>query len=247
MRAASGPELAEPCFDLTFGAGLLNFPYGVVNVHMRENPPPVMTLPNQLSALRIALTPIVVACLLLEGRLAHHVAAATFLVASFTDWYDGHFARKYGYVTKWGSYLDPLADKILISGTLAAFCVLEFFPLWMLMAIVCRDVLITGLRTATALMGRQMPTSTVAKWKTFSQVGLAYLVLAVMQLEDLGWAARNSHVFNSSVSLHDLVHNAALLVTAFTLITGALYLLDNRKHVAALARRFYRVFVPSDL
>jgi CDP-diacylglycerol---glycerol-3-phosphate 3-phosphatidyltransferase len=84
-----------------------------------------MTLPNQLTILRIFLTPVFVALFLSENVFLKQLSVPVYIVAALTDWYDGWFARKFGYMTKWGRFLDPLADKILTSSAFIAFCVFK--------------------------------------------------------------------------------------------------------------------------
>ena len=70
-----------------------------------------------------------------------------YVVAALTDWYDGWVARKYGYVSRWGKFLDPLADKILAAAALFSFVALNLVDGWMVWIVVVRDFLITGLRS----------------------------------------------------------------------------------------------------
>lgn len=86
-----------------------------------------MSFPNQLTILRILLTPLFVACLFVDEYNYRFAALVIFFIAVLTDWYDGYIARKFGAVTNWGKFLDPLADKILV---LSAFFSLLFLAMF---------------------------------------------------------------------------------------------------------------------
>ncbi len=198
-----------------------------------------MSLPNQLTILRIFLSPVFVFLLLAGGARNTQLATIVFLIASMTDWYDGHIARKYGYVTKWGKFLDPLADKILTSSAFMTFVVLHYMKLWMIAVIIGRDVIITALRSLAMFVDRPMQTSTIAKWKTTSQMALILLILLYINIERTGLAD------DSRLALPSLINIASLFVTMFTAITGLLYLFENRQVIKYIAWRFYRAFIPS--
>lgn len=206
-----------------------------------------MTPPNQLTVLRIFLTPVFVFLLLMGGIRSSQAATIVFIVASMTDWYDGYIARKYGYVSKWGKFLDPIADKILISSAILAFVVLKYIHLWMVIVIITRDVMITGLRSYALLINKTVQTSTLAKWKTASQMVLIFFVLLVINLEKSGITENGQMIYWETINFSEMIEKASLFVTVFTAITGIYYLIENRQLIKSLAWRFYRVFIPSDL
>ena len=206
-----------------------------------------MTPPNQLTLLRIFLTPVFVFFLLMEGVRNTQLATILFLFASITDWYDGYVARKYGYVSKWGKFLDPLADKILTSSAFIAFVILQYIQLWMVLVIIARDVIITALRSSAQLAAQPMQTSNLAKWKTASQMALIIVILLYINLEHLGLTGVEGLISRADINLPSLIGKASLFVTLFTAITGVLYLIENRQFIKYMAWRFYRVFIPSDL
>ena len=108
-----------------------------------------MSIPNSLTIFRILLTPVFVILLFSDSSFWKQISLVVYIVAALTDWYDGWVARKYGYVTRWGKFLDPLADKILSSAALFSFVALSLVDAWMVWIIVLRDFLITGLRSGT--------------------------------------------------------------------------------------------------
>ena len=105
-----------------------------------------MTLPNQLTILRIILTPVFLYLFLSSDPLLIQISLAVFFIAALTDWYDGWLARKYNYISDWGKFWDPLADKILTSTAFLGFVFVGLLPLWMVLLIIVRDLVVTLLR-----------------------------------------------------------------------------------------------------
>lgn len=138
----------------------------------------IANLPNALTGFRIACIPLVVLCLQFEGRMAAFLAALFFGLASITDFLDGFLARKYGNVTVFGKFLDPLADKILISLTMIALIPLDRIPPWIVMLIIAREMAITGLRAIAVSENIVIQASQLGKYKTiFQSVSLVGLCL----------------------------------------------------------------------
>src|SRR5512139_4091178 len=90
-----------------------------------------LNLPNQLTLLRVALTPVFVVLLLSGSPIQLQISLVIYIIAALTDWYDGWAARKLGTITRWGKFLDPLADKILSSAAMLAFVGLGLIDAWM--------------------------------------------------------------------------------------------------------------------
>jgi CDP-diacylglycerol--glycerol-3-phosphate 3-phosphatidyltransferase len=185
------------------------------------------TPPNQLTFLRILLTPVFVAFLFSANPLLRQLSLVVFILAMLTDWYDGWVARRWGYVTRWGTFLDPLADKVVTSAALIAFIYLDLVPPWTVWVIVLRDVAITFLRSYSELKGKPFDTTRMAKTKTFLQFALIYYVL-------LAYVARDTEYFRLRYgNLLDQLLDASLLyafmvlIAAITLLTGILYIIDN--------------------
>lgn len=202
-----------------------------------------MTFPNQLTVLRIILTPVALALLMMNGVISTQLATGVFIIASLTDLYDGHFARKYGYVTKKGKFLDPVADKILISTMLIGFAVLKYIKFGLVMIIVLRDIFITALRGYMIYYGEPVTTNLLAKWKTFTQVGLVYTVFVYINIEYLSnsGSPQVPEVFMPKFKL--IIDNSLLFVTAFTVFTGLIYLYENKRPIRDLAiRMYYKVY-----
>jgi len=185
------------------------------------------TPPNQLTFLRILLAPVFVAFLFSANPLLRQLSLVIFVLAMLTDWYDGWVARRWGYVTRWGTFLDPLADKVVTSTALIAFIYLDLVPTWTVWVIVIRDIAITFLRSYSELKGKPFDTTRMAKTKTFLQFALIYYVL-------LAYVARDTEYFRlrygkllDQLLDPSLLYAFMVLITAITLLTGILYIIDN--------------------
>jgi cardiolipin synthase (CMP-forming) len=143
------------------------------------------SLPNILTYARIIAVPLVVVCFFLEGRLQSSDAArwgalAIFATASITDFLDGYLARIWKQTSTIGRMLDPIADKLLVSACLlllAADGTIAGWSLWAAIIILCREILVSGLREYLAELKVSVPVSQLAKWKTTIQmVAIAFLL-----------------------------------------------------------------------
>lgn len=142
-----------------------------------------------------------------------------------TDWYDGWHARKYGLESKFGIFIDPLADKILTSAAFIGFYLFGIMPMWMVIVIVARDIIITMLRSYEELKGRTMTTSFIAKTKTFLQMSYIFLILIFVCLF---LNAGNSELKNMAEGFlkSDANFYLMLSVTLLTLYTGISYFFE---------------------
>jgi cardiolipin synthase len=142
-------------------------------------------LPNILTYSRIAAVPIVVACMyaqsISDGPLwLRWVALAVFILAAITDFYDGYYARMWNQQSAFGRMLDPIADKLLVSACLlmlAADGTIKGWSLWAAIVILCREILVSGLREYLAALHVRVPVTQLAKWKTAVQlVAIGFLI-----------------------------------------------------------------------
>ncbi len=188
-----------------------------------------MNLPNQLTVLRILLSPVFLYFFNSESKDLKFLSFCIFTIAAITDWYDGVLARKYGFVTRWGKFLDPLADKILTSFAFIGFLSIGYIQFWMFAIIVVRDIGITLLRSFAELKGKHVVTTFSAKVKTFVQMVVIFYVLFFYCVKDYSWFG-SSFGSLSDYLLHPvLIEVMMIIVTVFTLYTGIMYLIDNRK------------------
>jgi cardiolipin synthase len=181
------------------------------------------SLPNLLTLSRIVVIPLVIATFYVDGAAARWVACGLFVAAAVTDWFDGYLARSRNQVSAIGRFLDPIADKLLVSAVLFMLVAdsrvseLSVLPA---LVILLRELLVSGLREFLAEVRIGMPVSRLAKWKTgFQLVALPVLLVgedgpAWLPTQDIGEA---------------LLWLAALL----TLITGWDYLQSGLKHMRA--------------
>lgn len=200
------------------------------------------TLPNTLSVLRIALSPVFYALFTSGDPLQQQWSLAVFLVAALTDWYDGVLARRHNTVTTMGKFLDPLADKVLTSAAFIAFATAGFVAWWMVLVIVIRDIAITLLRSLAEARGAHISTSKSAQTKTFIQMAVLYYLLLAVVGRDVSWV-RGALGTGTFAALLDpvLVYVLMLAVTLITVATGVQYLVDNRPFLRTLASGRSRV------
>lgn len=203
-----------------------------------------MSLPNQLTVLRIILTPFFAAALIAKW---YYWSLFLFVLAMLTDWYDGYAARKMGKITPFGKYLDPLADKLLISTAFGTLTYLGFVPFWMFLVIASRDVLITALRSYAVSTNQPFETIRFAKWKTGCQMGAIYLILFWKIATERSTGGRITHTLVKYDKEWGLVYNLMLFVTIYTLASGMFYLFENRSLLKRMVIAFYRVFVPTNV
>jgi cardiolipin synthase len=145
----------------------------------------VYNIPNLLTYGRILAVPLIVLCFFIEGRLhgsdfARWSALILFTVASLTDWLDGYLARLWDQSSNIGRMLDPIADKLLVASILlllAADGTIAGWTIWAAIIILCREILVSGLREYLAALKVSVPVTRIAKWKTTIQmVAIAFLL-----------------------------------------------------------------------
>ncbi len=187
-----------------------------------------MVLPNQLTILRIILTPVFLFFFLYDDPTFKVISLGIFIIAALTDWYDGWLARKFNYITNWGKFWDPLADKILTSAAFIGFVILNIIPLWMILVIITRDLIITSLRAYADYKDFSFPTSYYAKWKTFLQMTfLYYLLLAYVGQNTFQFYIGDKNIFLILMN-RDFIYFAMLIITAITFHSGVTYVYKNR-------------------
>lgn len=198
-----------------------------------------MNFPNTLSVLRILLSPVFVWLFLSGSVRLVQISLLIFTAAALTDWYDGWYARKYGFKTKWGQFLDPLADKILTSSALVSFFVLdsmeprffgsnELIPVGVLIAvIILRDIVLTVVRSYKELKGQEFRTSLISKTKTFVQMIYIFLVIGFFAAgTTFGNTDLSKTVFDFLYS--DLNYYILFAITILTVLSGIAYIFETR-------------------
>lgn len=184
-----------------------------------------MNLPNKLTVLRLFITAVFVLSLTVSFPLAFTIALILFIAASITDYLDGAIARKHGLITDFGKLMDPLADKIL---TAAAFiCLIPFgaLPAWVVITIISREFLITGLRLLAGSEGVVLPAERLGKHKTGWQIATVIYFLLMLALgRDWGFGDAAWYSFAWSVVGGAMV----AITTALTVYSGTAYFWKNR-------------------
>jgi len=172
-----------------------------------------MTTASKITIIRILLIPLFMAAALLEWQLT---ALTIFVLAGVTDWVDGYIARRYNQITNFGKFMDPLADKLLVTAALLIFVQWGRMEAWVLMVVLTREFVISGLRMMAAASGKVIAAGWSGKVKTI----ITMLGIVVMLT-----------TFHDRVVIWDFTMDniavAAILVT--TLYSGAEYLLKNYK------------------
>ena len=183
-----------------------------------------MNLPNKLTLLRVLMIPLFLALFYFQSWPHHWLAALlVFAAASVTDALDGNIARSRGLVTDFGKFMDPLADKLLVTAALMGFVDLLRVPGWVVFLIVARELAVTGLRTIAADKGVVIAADKWGKVKTVSQmVWICYGLL-------MGWLIAAFPLSGGAAAgLHLAFQAGMVLVLASTLLSGANYLWKNR-------------------
>ena len=163
---------------------------------------PLTSLPNLLTLSRILAIPVVIATFYVEGDYARWFGCALFTAAALTDWLDGHVARRWSQQSELGRFLDPIADKLLVAATLLMLAATYRLPTGALLpalVILCREILVSGLREYLAELRVGLPVSRLAKWKTAIQMtAIGFLIVGdagpeLLPVEEIGglllWAA----------------------------------------------------------
>ncbi len=171
-----------------------------------------MNLPNKLSILRVLLIPVIVVLMSLSAPWAGWAAVGCFVLASLTDFFDGYLARKNNWVTDFGKFIDPVADKLLVLSTFLMLIQQGLLPAWAVVAILARELSVDGLRLVAMTKNQVIAAGPLGKVKTFSQM-LYILYLMILRRPALGDPM--------SIAL-------TVWVVGITLFSGADYFIRNR-------------------
>ena len=141
-----------------------------------------MNLPNKLTIFRVILIPFFVVLLLFDiTAYDKWIALAIFIIASLTDFLDGHIARKYNLVTNFGKFMDPLADKLLVCSAMICLVELARIPAWVVIIIIAREFIISGFRLVASDNGVVIAASYWGKFKTVFQMLMSCLMIADLE------------------------------------------------------------------
>lgn len=173
-----------------------------------------MNLPNKLTVFRmIIVLPFIILLFLGKSNIWYSIGAGIiFGIASLTDFLDGYIARKKGIVTDFGKLMDPLADKILVLSALICFVELGYIPAWMVIIIVIREFLVTGIRVIAASKGEIIPAGKLGKYKTISQMIAIPIILLI----------RNEYVLANQLIM--------LIPVILTVWSGYQYVMNSKEY-----------------
>jgi len=171
-----------------------------------------MNWPNRLSILRVLCIPLITGFLYFPDSWCRWAATGLFALASFTDFLDGYLARKNQWITVFGKFIDPVADKLLVLSTLIMLSYLRLVPAWMVILILARELSVDGLRMIAISNGTVIAAGPLGKIKTASQMLLILLILIL-----------NQAVFSFPVGII-----LGVWVCAITLWSGVDYFVRNR-------------------
>jgi len=189
-----------------------------------------MNIANQLTMLRIVLTFVFMSFLFAHGFLAKVLALATFALASLTDMLDGAIAKSLNMITDFGKLMDPIADKILVLAAFISFVEMKLVPAWMVVIIILRETVITGLRLTALNKNKVIPADGSGKHKMVSQV-LAIVAILLFLVFKEGGAAGVFNFWNAQVEtlFRNTIFVLMAITTILTLVSGIGYLVKNRE------------------
>lgn len=188
-----------------------------------------MNLPNKLTLLRLGLTVVFVVALSIPFPYQFTTAVLVFLLASLTDYLDGYLARKYNLITDFGKLMDPLADKILIASAFICLIHINDLPQWVVIIIISREFLITGLRLLASSKGTILPAEKLGKHKTAWQ-----MITIVFFLSLRGWEEFSTDGSGTLIWLRHYAGPVLITVTVvLTAYSGLAYLWKNRELLKA--------------
>ncbi len=193
-----------------------------------------MSPPNQLTLLRVLLTPVFVVLLFSDSPVNKEIGFGVYILAALTDWYDGYVARRWGYITRWGKFFDPLADKVLTSAAFISLAVIGYTEWWMVWVIVVRDLVITTLRSFAEFKNKPIDTSMFAKTKTLLQLLVIYVLLALYIVRSDERLSVPLSAWTDVIGAPSVIYTSMLVVSLLTAWTGVMYLVNNRAVIKEL-------------
>ena len=189
---------------------------------------PILNIPNILTMMRIAAIPLMAFFLLSPSKPAGFWAAAIFALASITDWLDGYLARRMGIVTVFGKFLDPIADKLIVMAAMIMILPFGRVPAWMVLVILGREIVITGLRGIASSEGIVIQASELGKFKTIFQI---VAILGLLLHYNYNWFFGIAHPL-VSVNMHNVGMFYLWIATLLTVWSGVDYLARFIKVIA---------------
>ncbi|MDR2676534.1 MAG: CDP-diacylglycerol--glycerol-3-phosphate 3-phosphatidyltransferase [Endomicrobium sp.] len=192
-----------------------------------------MNLPNKLTVARMCIVPLFIFFMEMRGIYNNILALFVFCIAAITDFLDGQIARRNKAMTATGALLDPLADKLLIFAAFICFVGIPSLgiPAWMVIIIVAREFLITGLRSVAVPKNMIVSADKSGKFKTTSQMIVIILILTVLIMNELlySFISNNRVCYSCVILLRKLPFWATVVATIFTIYSGLNYVWKYRR------------------
>jgi CDP-diacylglycerol--glycerol-3-phosphate 3-phosphatidyltransferase len=193
-----------------------------------------MRVPDALTLSRLGLAAILITLLTLDFPYSKTLALITFLIAGLTDYLDGELARRVYGVSSFGKLMDPLTDKVLVCAAFVAFVELRLVPAWLVVLIISREFLVTGLRLLAASRGEIVSAGFWGKHKTVTQLLTIIVLLGGLSFrEDFSprFTAAQLEAYNRVLSITSL--SLISIVAFITVLSGAVYFYQHRKLLLA--------------
>jgi len=173
-----------------------------------------MNLANKLTIFRIFLIPVFLVFIAVNIPMFKYIATAVFIIAALTDKLDGYIARSRNQITNFGKFMDPLADKLLVTAALISLVEARIIPTWIAMIIITREFAVTGLRSIAAAEGNVIAASWWGKIKTVVQI--VAIICALVNLSD------RNEIFGFLTLI------SMIIAIAITIISGVDYFIKNK-------------------
>lgn len=192
-----------------------------------------MNVSNKLTLLRLFLSFVFMAFLFIPGLIFKIIAFLIFCFASSTDFFDGWIARRRNEITDLGKLMDPIADKVLVLAAFLSFVQMHLIWAWMVVIIIIRELLITGLRILAMTKGKILEAGISGKHKTVSQMFTVFFILGVLILREIGlrynfWSSKIEILVNHGIMI------LMFITVALTVSSGFSYLWRNRQIIRSL-------------
>jgi CDP-diacylglycerol--glycerol-3-phosphate 3-phosphatidyltransferase len=190
-----------------------------------------VTIPNALTLSRLAVALLLMPLLLLSGPFFKTAALALFIVGAITDYLDGHLARTVYGSTAFGQLMDPVTDKVLVCAAFVSFVELQLISALVVVLIIAREFLVTGLRLLALNQGEVISAGTWGKHKTVWQLVAIIVILSGLAVQS-DWLAGSDVALFGGLSFHAVFragcHIAGVLVALITVVSGAVYMIEHR-------------------
>jgi len=188
-----------------------------------------VNIANKLTLSRIVLTVFFMVFLFSKGLTFKILALATFAIATWTDFLDGYFAKKRSETSDFGKFMDPIADKILTISAFLAFVEMKLVPAWIVLVIVLREFIITGLRLIALAKGEIIEAEMAGKHKTVSQMVSIFVILFFIIFKQASLTVFGFWNEGLEYLLRAIIFYMMLITALFTLVSGTSCLIKNKR------------------